>query len=205
MYNHILWDFDGTLFDSYPVMSKTFVRCLLQEGHDEKLEKVYSLLKVSASHLKDYYREQYQLPDEFFDFYSMERTTTELKELQPFPHAIEVCKTIHSSNKSNYLYTHRGDSAPLFLTKYNMNTHFTELITSKNAFPRKPAPDAILYLLNKYKIQPETAIMVGDRDMDLMAAKNAGIATCFFNSEKQSPSIYADYTIHDLIELLDII
>jgi len=42
---------------------------------------------------------------------------------------------------------------------------------------RKPKPKMILDLIKKYNIDPSKSIMVGDKDSDVEAGKNANIAT----------------------------
>lgn len=50
---NILWDFDGTLFDTYPVYTKILSQVL---GEEISEEEIYTNLKVSFSHVIDYYK-----------------------------------------------------------------------------------------------------------------------------------------------------
>lgn len=50
---------------------------------------------------------------------------------------------------------------------------------SGGAFPLKPAPDALLFLMDKYKTAPADAWMVGDNHTDINAANAAGIKSIF--------------------------
>ena len=52
---------------------------------------------------------------------------------------------------------------------------FQEVITDNGAFPAKPDPSAIRYLLEKYRLEPEEICMVGDTETDMLFAKNGGI------------------------------
>ena len=47
------------------------------------------------------------------------------------------------------------------------------------AFPLKPAPDALLYLMEKYGVAKENAWMAGDNHTDINAAQAAGIRSIF--------------------------
>jgi phosphoglycolate phosphatase len=40
---------------------------------------------------------------------------------------------------------------------------------------RKPAPDSVLAILEKWKIQKDKVVYVGDSDVDILTAKNAGL------------------------------
>ena len=42
----------------------------------------------------------------------------------------------------------------------------TDAIDGSMEFPRKPAPDALLYLMEKNQMNPAETLMVGDRDIE---------------------------------------
>lgn len=82
--------------------------------------------------------------------------------------------------------------------------YFTDFITSKQGFERKPSPYAINYLLNKHNMIHSESIMIGDRELDLLSGKNAKISACYF-TEGNDNNNYADYTINDFQQLYTII
>ena len=65
---------------------------------------------------------------------------------------------------------------------------FSGGVTGEDGFPSKPAPDAILHLLNTHAIPPGQALMIGDRLIDVQAAQNAGIAGCWWTEKEASGS-----------------
>nr|WP_214723170.1 HAD hydrolase-like protein [Exiguobacterium sp. s143] len=48
MLKHFIWDFDGTLFDTYPVLVDVFVELLEREGRTVEREQVAELMAISA-------------------------------------------------------------------------------------------------------------------------------------------------------------
>jgi phosphoglycolate phosphatase-like HAD superfamily hydrolase len=46
--------------------------------------------------------------------------------------------------------------------------------------------------------------MIGDRDLDILAAKNAGIHACYFTDSSEKSNI-ADFTINSFQQLYSII
>ena len=56
-------------------------------------------------------------------------------------------------------------------------------MTSLDGFPSKPAPDALNYLVQKHGLKKAECVMVGDRDIDLDAGKNAGIGCVLFDPD----------------------
>ncbi|WP_042457269.1 HAD-IA family hydrolase [Neobacillus dielmonensis] len=204
MYKHIIWDFDGTLFDTYPVMAKVFKEGLKEQGIEEPLEEIVKQMKVSASSALRYYEKKYHIDEDFITVYQKRKKEAELELSKPFAGIKEICNYIHSTNRYNYLLTHRGESSITLLKKFDLYKHFFDFITSKQGFERKPSPDAIHYLINKYHMIHSESIMIGDRDLDLLSGKNAGISACYF-TEGNEENQYADYTINNFLELFSII
>ena len=73
-------------------------------------------------------------------------------------------------------------------------------VTSEDGFPPKPAPDAVLFLMQQYAIPPAAAVMVGDRLLDARAGLNAGIAGCLWDPEGAHPD-FAGLRVRSLSEL----
>ncbi|MGG4168966.1 HAD-IA family hydrolase [Rossellomorea vietnamensis] len=204
MYKHIIWDFDGTLFDTYPVMAGSFKETLEMDGIDEPLEDIMKKMKVSVTYALNHYGEKYGIGDEFITAYNTRRKEVEFDLSKPFEGIAEICKFIHETGRKNYLYTHRGESSITMLENYGLKGYFTDFITSEHGFERKPSPDAIQHLIRTHDIQLSEAIMIGDRDLDLESGKNAGISSCYF-TEKRVDNPRADYVVTSVEELYKII
>jgi HAD superfamily hydrolase (TIGR01549 family) len=204
MYKHIIWDFDGTLFDTYPVMAGTFKETLEKDGIDEPLEEIMKQMKVSITSALNHYGEKYGIGKEFITAYDARRKEVEFDLSKPFEGIAEICKYIHETGRKNYLYTHRGESSIKMLENYGLARYFSDFITSQHGFERKPSPDAIQHLIRTHGIDHAEAIMVGDRDLDLESGKNAGISSCFYTDERvENPQ--ADYVVTNVEELYKII
>ncbi|MDX8342626.1 HAD-IA family hydrolase [Rossellomorea sp. YZS02] len=204
MYKHIIWDFDGTLFDTYPVMAGTFKETLKQDGIDEPLEEIMKHMKVSMTYAFNHYGEKYGIGTEFITAYDSRRKEVEFDLSKPFEGMMELCKYIHETGRRNYLYTHRGESSMRMLEDFGMIGYFSDFITSEHGFERKPSPDAIHHLIRTHGIDQSEAIMIGDRDLDLQAGKNAGISSCYFADELVA-NTHADYVVTSVEELYKII
>lgn len=201
MYRHFIWDFDGTLFDTYPVMAKAFRDTLLEVGFEEDIEQIITHMKISIAHTFQHYQEKYGIRPDVRDRFRMRRLEEEMKYNAPFPGAEEICATIANSNRHNYLYTHRSSSAVEFLKKYGLYEYFTDFILKEDGFERKSSPQALNFLVQKHNIKKEEAIMIGDRDIDILAGKNAGMATCLFQEAESDAIEYADVKISEIIQL----
>ena len=205
MIKHVIWDFDGTLFDSYPGMVNAFLRALKKYGIEAKYDEVLKLFLNSEKTAVQYYQKRFLLGEELTEVYQDEKSHIDLSNMLPFPYAKEVCQRIKEAGRYNYILTHRGSTTYDILRKNGMVELFTEIVTKDNQFARKPDPEAIYYLLDKYQIHPKEAMIVGDREIEILLGQKAKVKTCFYESGNREPELQADYRVKSLEEVLTIL
>ena len=125
----------------------------------------------------------------------------------PFPDAEAVLAAVVKQGGRNYLYTHRNETARWYLETYGLAGYFADMLMAEEGFPAKPAPDAVLALIARNRLDPAECVMVGDREIDGMAGKNAGIAGALVNyppclPDGTSPAAvtHMDYTAASLTD-----
>ena len=200
MYQNIVYDFDGTISDTYPYFTKAQMILLDRYGIKDTYEHAYALLKVSVGHcIRSYdWGKDYKLVQrEFHEIHDV----IAMEEQRPYPDAEEILRYAVEQGKRNFLYTHTDTLAYRLLEKWGLMQYFTDAIDGSMNFPRKPAPDALLYLMNKNNMIPEQTLMVGDRDIDIDVGHNAGTAGCLYDYEKFYTECKADHSILKLAEL----
>ncbi len=189
---HCVWDFDGTLFNSYPQIHKAMNLALQSLGIQEDPQLLLQLLKRSVGRAVNTMKEKHHLTVDLFDLYRRIEADFPIGDLKPYPGIPQLLRDLHQAGAKHYVYTHRGDSTLAYLKENNLDSFFSHVITKKANFPHKPAPDALHWLLNTYHIPQNQAIMIGDRSIDVYAGFNAGIEGCFldldhFFSDDQIP------------------
>lgn len=197
MKNYI-WDFDGMLFDSYPHIVSAFEKMMLEYGQVIDKAAAQKMFEIKFSVAYDFYKtndEQKALFREYEHDQALEPI------IIPFKNTKQTLKKIVKNGGVNYLYTHRGESAFYYLKKYELYDLFTDFITSEDGFPLKPSPQAVTYLVEKYNMNPSQSVMIGDREIDVLSGKNAGIKGCLFTKEPKTSK--ADYIIDDIIQVLN--
>ena len=55
-----------------------------------------------------------------------------------------------------------------------------KFLTNQSGFSRKPSPEAAIYLLDKYELDPQQTYYIGDRTLDIEFAQNSGIQSINF-------------------------
>lgn len=64
------------------------------------------------------------------------------------------------------------------LEAFDLARYFPRVIGGEAAFPRKPDPAALRYLISESGATPETTLMVGDSMIDIETARRAGTPVC---------------------------
>lgn len=92
------------------------------------------------------------------------------------------------------------------LSSGDITHYFDHVITSQNAGFKKPAREIFDYALAINKLQSHEAIMIGDNLItDIGGARNASIATVFYNPDATPHNEQVDHEIRCLSELQHIL
>lgn len=206
-YTDIAWDFDGTLFDSYPSCVREFSELLKSYGYEESDEAIMDQLVITSRHAKAFFAAKYHL-----DLGELNRrykgfSSFRPEEVKPFPGIEEVLKSIKESGRRNHLYTNRDHSAIEYLEHCGLTRYFDGFITGEEMEKLKPDPSGAFLMRDMYHIAPGKLLMVGDRTSDIDSVKPAGFDGCFYNTNNTEIPENADYALDrdKLAGLLDII
>ena len=207
----LIFDFDGTIVDTAPDVltcanltlrklgmrpitleqarrsigpgPDNFARIVLPEGEQDRFDEFIDIFR------------------QFYHEHCLDRTRPfpgvpeMLAELEGFPKAI-------ATNKPK-IYTTK------ILDALDLSQFFDVVIGPDDVARLKPAPDMLLAAASALEVPPARALMVGDTDNDVLAARAAGMKVCAVTWGysplevllKSSP----DFLIHEPAELLKIV
>lgn len=203
MYDNIIYDFDGTVADSYPYFTRALKLTLEHYGKEDTYESILANLKISVRHALRHYAfpDRAEAKKMMYDIYHR----LALAEQGPVLGAAEALRYASQNGKKNFLYTHSDGFPRLLLEKWGLLDEFTFIIDSTFHFPAKPAPDALNYLCERFSLDRSRSLMVGDRDIDVLAGLNAGMHGCLFDDGHFYDSFDCEHTLRDMHELIGII
>jgi HAD superfamily hydrolase (TIGR01549 family) len=201
-YLHWFWDFDGTLYDSYPRVVRAFQKGLRAKGIAVPDYEVLKLVKVTLGHAARHYA-QGIYADELLAMYALHAEAEGPATLLPYPDVAQVLAVIADAGGRNYLYTHRDQSGVKALERDRLWQYFTDAVTSNDAFAHKPSPDALKHMISKHGLDKRACAMVGDRSIDLDAARNASIDGVLFDPDGFYPKYPAKYRYTSYQQMLD--
>lgn len=198
---NFIWDFDGMLFDSYPHITSAFLKMMRDFGKDADYDETKALLEITFA---DCY-EHYGTTDEGKELFRKYEHDYSLRPIAvPFENTVRTIQTLYERGCKHYLYTHRGhETSQYYLKKYDIAKYFSGFVDSSYGFPAKPAPDAVEFICNEYNLDKNETVMIGDREIDVLSGKNAGVYGCLF-TKKENVETAADFVVTDIIEILDI-
>ena len=203
---HFIWDFDGTLFDTYPVIVEDLNKALREFGYGCEFPETMKLMLTNLGHAQAVYAEQFGIPKDAVAAAYERHHETANRELRAEPMAgvREVLAAICESGRKNYIFSHRKPVETFaYLEKYGLTAYFTHVIgPGSEGFAWKPAPDAVLYLMETYGMSPEETAMVGDRECDLGSARNAGIRTAHLVCAVAPEDLVCDWRFESFEQML---
>jgi HAD superfamily hydrolase (TIGR01549 family) len=201
-YINYIWDFGGTLFDTYPAFAKQVIIKLRENSIEEDYDYILSKAKKSKNHLIEELTKRYKLSKELQKEIRKCEKNSPLEDRKPFNTVKDILKDIINYGGKNYIYTHRSfHSAMELLYHYDMFDLFEDIVSKDVGLERKPDPEGFIYIIEKYNLDRSKTLSIGDRVIDVESSKAAGIHTAFFGEDIVS----ADIVFQDFNEFKKII
>ena len=198
----VIFDCDGVMFDS-KFANQTYYNHLLDHfGYPqmdaEELEYVHiHNVTESVSHIFRHYPDQ-DLPAvdsyrqeigyaPFLQYMNMEKDLVEF---------LEVCKPKYQLAVS----TNRTNTMEPILKLFKLGSYFTKVMTAENARRPKPAPDALLEILEHCGCSVDEAIYIGDSIIDRQHSEGCGMRLIAFRNKE----LDAEFHVNSFMEILDL-
>ena len=192
------WDYDGTLADSYPALTRTFVRAAAGVGVSVSAERAIGLLKHSLPHAIARLCAETGVDEARFTavFRAEERRITP-DDIPLMPGIRETFDALSGDGARHFLVTHNTRGVLEVLGRHGLRDRFTGWVTREDGYPRKPDPAMLLALMERHGVRPGEGVMIGDRPLDMEAGKNAGLVTCLLDPDGRFPETPCDLRAAD--------
>ena len=199
-----IWDLDGTLLDSYALITAAAASAAADAGIYDTDEQVMRAVKQGSvtAYLKDVSRRCGKPYEELQQRY---RTYTHATDdrIGLVDGAKETLERLRNAGAAHFVYTHRGISSEPILQRLEILQYFRETVTSVYGFAPKPSGEGIIYLLDKYRLDALRTWYVGDRTLDVFSAKDAGVKALLYLPEGScvTETGMEDRVVRDLREI----
>ena len=208
-YPYVLFDLDGTILDTNELILSSFMHTLevnqpgkytRQDVIDEMGGPLVEMLRKfdpdNAEELVAVYRK--------YNWEEHDRLVT------IFPYVQQVLKTIKDEGFKTALVTTKQRSSAIHgMELYEIDQYIDYVVGMEDTASHKPSPEPLLLAMENIGARADQTIMVGDNPVDILGAKNAGVASCGVAWSMRGADYLLefepDYMIDDMRELLDII
>lgn len=179
MYKAVIFDLDGTLFDTLPDIQAVLNATLKKYGLPQlSREQTMSYIGSGAKELVRLAvgkENEYRL-EEILSSYRQAYAENEGKLSCFFEGEEEALLALKASGIKLAVFTNKPHGVALKTNEsYFAEFGFDCILGQTDELPLKPAPDGVFKILNQLGVSADECLFVGDGEMDVQTAKNAGL------------------------------
>ncbi|HTK87652.1 MAG TPA: HAD family hydrolase [Nitrospiraceae bacterium] len=196
----VLFDFDGTLIDTWRLYLESFRRSL--EPHFKRLLTDFEILEyqpIAERRLLQEVVEQARFLDYFQSFLLHYRSLHETHCDGLYPGAIELLNGLKAEGYALGIVTGKSREAWAMTFGHSKLAPFDAVVTDNDVTHPKPHPEGLLAALQMMDVEPSHAIYIGDSVFDCQAAHAAKIR---FGAALWSKSTDEGETFRKTIDML---
>jgi phosphoglycolate phosphatase len=185
----IVFDYDGTLFDTRPAIIHCIQRVFAERGRPVPgIEAVANAVTTGLPLQETLFALDENLRADRLTFNDLVRLYRKLyleegtSLLRPFAGVEDTLQLLHATGAINVVVSNKGIAAiHRTLDQYRINGFVDVVFGDEPGLPKKPDPAIMVdHILPRYAhLQKERILMVGDTEVDILFAKSAGISCCW--------------------------
>lgn len=186
----ILFDWDNTLIDSWPVIHEALTHCLTQMDHplwtlDETKARVARSMREEFPKL---FGDRWQ---EAAQHYQQGYLRVHLDRLTPYAGALDTIRQIHHAKLYQAVVSNKkGDTLRKEAQALNWLPYFHAFIGAQDASHDKPHPAHAHKALERYTLPYGDDIwFIGDSNVDMEIAEKACFTPIFYGTEEKAATI----------------
>lgn len=209
----VIFDLDGTLLNTLEDLTDSVNASLGQFGFPtRKIEEVRTFVGNGIHKLIERAVPEGSTENEIenvFDAFREHYLVHCQDKTKPYDGISSMLDTLIQMGYALAIVSNKADAAVKKLSADYFSNQITVAIGEKEGVKRKPAPDSVYEALRELGVAKEEAIYVGDSDVDIATAKNAGLpcisVTWGFREEAFLNAMKPDYLIHTPEEIFKIL
>ncbi len=176
-----IFDLDGTLIDSLkdladccnavlgeeglPTHPLDAYRHFVGNGIPKLIERILPEDKQTEEKMTDVRRRF----DERYRIHCLDAT-------KPYPGIMEVLRACRKKGIALAVLSNKAEPFARHICREVFGGRIFDAVSGQRPeVPKKPAPDGVFSLLKEFDIRPEEAVLIGDSNVDILTAQNAGI------------------------------
>jgi phosphoglycolate phosphatase len=175
----VIFDLDGTLLDTLgdltdsvnfalrlcdlPAISEGDARRFIGDGYAKLIERAIPD-GTGSPHVS-------RCLEEFKNHYNRNM----MNRTKPYPGIMELLAELQKRNCRMAVVSNKNDTAVKALTEHYFGGYIHTAIGASAEIPRKPDPTSVFMALEELGAGKDSAVFVGDSDIDILTARSAGL------------------------------
>ena len=208
-YKAVLFDMDGTVLDTLDDLTDAVNYSLARFGLPEiSREHARENLGNGAAYLVRHCLPEgtdETLADQLITFYRAWYDAHCRVRTGPYPGILPLMERLKAAGVRQAIISNKPDPAVQELAAHFFPNLLETAVGESASVRRKPNPDAVLRAVEQMGLEKDECVYVGDTEVDLATARNAGLACIAvswgFRSEEQLLAAGADRIAHSAEEL----
>lgn len=181
----IIYDLDGTIIDSQPIVLNILAKVASEFGFGEiNAATIGSSLSLGGERLVS---EAFGIPlseskiplDRFREIYA----STVVPETSLYPFVFSTLEALVSMGVRLCICTNKPRNLAQFSLEHTkLDSFFEFIVAGDDLSTKKPCRENVEHCLDRLELPPSSVLYVGDSLVDQRAATSAGVRFCFFES-----------------------
>ena len=179
MFKNYIFDLDGTILDTlddianavnyaldrmnYPTHTTDEVKSYIGNGIRMLIRRA-----VPKGTAEEDYEKTHLIFAEYYHSHLSDYT-------KPYDGITDVLDELKAKGCSLAVVSNKTDSAAKSVVKQFFGSRFDMVVGKMDCFPTKPAPDSVLYVMEKLGFDKNETVYIGDSEVDVQTAHNAGL------------------------------
>jgi phosphoglycolate phosphatase len=211
----VIFDLDGTLLNTIADLAAATNQALAYYGYPTHPTEAYryfvgnGINKLFERALPEADRSEenvLRIRSRFVPYYDVHNADLS----RPYPGVTEVLKTLSEEGIQVAVASNKYQSATQKLVaQYFPGIPFVEVLGQREGIAPKPDPTIVFDILRTAGIAKEEVLYVGDSNVDMMTAKNAGVSVCGvtwgFRPRTELEAHHPDFLVDKAEEILGIV
>lgn len=175
----VIFDLDGTLLDTLEDLTDAVNHVMNQFSLETKtLDQVRSYVGNGVINLIEQCvlgGQSYVQFQEVLSTFIMYYDANCDHKTRPYEGVLALIEKLHSDGRQLGIVSNKFDSAVKELNRQYFHSWIDFALGVTEALHRKPAPDMVYACIEQMHLKPEEVVFIGDSEVDLKTAQNAGI------------------------------
>lgn len=212
-YKAVVFDLDGTLLNTLEDLCDSTNYALMQKGYPTRsIDEVRSFVgngveKLIERALPENTSEGERI--EVLKIFKEHYKVNSKNKTRPYEGIMELLKELKDKDFKMAIVSNKFDLAVKELNKEFFGEYIEYAYGECETIRKKPNPDAVFMALKDLNVLQHEAVYVGDSDVDILTAENAGLdcisVTWGFRTRRELEMSGAVSIIDEPIDLMDII